>query len=114
MRPWGRFLTNVLLAIALIVAGQGRIGHAHASFGVSTGQGLHCQDPREGAPPVDGKQGTDCALCKFCGGLDALAPPALVAPPESTETRTLFVKSPWRYPRQPAQAQRARAPPLFG
>lgn len=114
MHAWRRFLTTVSLALALIVAGQGKVGHVHASVGASTGQGLHCQDHRDGAPPVDGKRGADCTLCPFCGVLDALASPLVLAPTELIETRAVFIKALWPRPYPPAQAQRARAPPYFG
>jgi len=116
MHAWRRFLTALSLAIALIVAGQGRVGHAHAQAlgGVSAAQEAHCLDHKGGVPPAERGHGADCGLCPFCGGLHVLASPPLLIPSNPIETRAVFVKSPWRYPRRPAQAQRARAPPLFG
>jgi hypothetical protein len=110
-------LTALSLAIALIVAGQGRVSHAHAEAlgGISAGEKADCRDHKGGVPPTGRGHGTDCGLCQFCGALHVLAAsPPLLIPSNQIETRAVFVKSPWRYPYRPAQAQRARAPPLFG
>jgi len=109
-------LTALSLAIALIIAGQGRVGHAHAqgSGVISASENADCRDHRGGVPPAERGHGADCGLCQFCGGLHILASLPLLILANPIETRAVFVKSPWRYPYQPAQAQRARAPPLFG
>jgi hypothetical protein len=109
-------LTALSLAIALIIAGQGRVSHAHAhaSGVISASETADCRDHKGGVPPAESGHGADCWLCQFCGGFHILASPPLLIPANPIETRAVFVKSPWRYPYQPAQAQRARAPPLFG
>jgi hypothetical protein len=116
MQAWRQFLTAFSLAIALIIAGQGRVGHGHApASGVIAASGkVDCLGHKGGVPPTERGHGTDCGLCPFCGGLHVAAWPSLLIPSNSIETRAVFVKSPWRHPREPAQAQRARAPPLFG
>jgi hypothetical protein len=109
-------LTALSLAIALIIAGQGRVSHAHAqaSGGVSASEKADCRDHKDGVPPGERGHGADCGLCQFCGALHVLASPPLLILSNPIETRAVFVKSPWRYPYRPAQTQRARAPPLFG
>jgi hypothetical protein len=116
MHTWRRCLTALSLAIALIIAGQGRASHAHAQgLGVvSAGEKADCQDHKGGVPPAERGHGADCGPCQFCGGLHVLASPPLLIPADPIEARAVFVRSPWRYPYRPAQAQRARAPPLLG
>lgn len=116
MHAWRRCLTALFLAIALIIAGQGRVSHAHGlTFGgVSASEKADCRDHEGGVPPAERGHGADCGLCQFCGGLHVLASPPLLILSSPIESRAVFVRSPWRYPYQPAQAQRARAPPLFG
>ena len=116
MHAWRRCLTALSLAIALIIAGQGRVSHAHAhaSGVISASETADCRDHKGGVPPAESGHGADCWLCQFCGGFHILASPPLVIPANQIEKRAVFVKSPWRYPYLPAQAQRARAPPLFG
>ncbi len=116
MHAWRRCLTALSLAIALIIAGQGRVSYAHgqAIGGVSASGKADCRDHRDGVPPAERGHGADCGFCQFCGGLHVLASPPLLIPANLIETRAVFVKSPWRYPYQPAKAQRARAPPHFG
>ncbi len=116
MHAWRRCLTALTLAIALIIAGQGRVSHARAQASgiISISEKADCRDHKGDGPPAERGHGADCGLCQFCGGLHILASPPLLILSNPIETRAVFVKSPWRYRYQPAQAQRARAPPLFG
>ncbi len=116
MHAWRKCLIALSLAIALIIAGQGRVCYAHAQVSgfASTSENPDCRDHKSGVPPAERGNGADCGFCQFCGGMHVLASPPLLIPANPIETRAVFVKSPWRYPYQPAQAQRARAPPLFG
>jgi len=110
-----RLLTAVSLAIALIVAGQGTVGRAQVRgfVGVSASEKLHCADHKDGVPPAERSHGADCALCQFCGALDALISQPLIAPSASIKTRAVFAGSPSLRSRLVARAQRARAPPTF-
>jgi hypothetical protein len=114
MHAWRRYLIALSLVIALVIAGQGRVGRAHAhASGVSASEKADCRD-HKGVPPAERGHGADCGLCPFCGGLHMLAAPPLFIEANPIETRAVFVKSPWRHPYQPEQTQRARAPPYYG
>jgi len=115
MPAWRQSLLLISLAVALIVAGQRGVGHAHAMDGAKVGAEQHCPVHKNDAPPVEQRHGADCGFCQFCGVTDAVAPPA--QPMHlSTPARTyaVWIKSSWPHPRAGAQAHRARASPLFG
>jgi hypothetical protein len=115
MPAWRQSLLLISLAVALIVAGQRGVGHAHAMPGVTVGAGQHCPGHKDDAPPVERRHGADCGLCQLCGAVDAVAsPPQPMRLSTLTRTCDVWIKLSWPHPRAGAQAHRARASPLFG
>jgi len=115
MHAWRRSLLLISLAVALIVAGQRGVGHAHATAGVSVGAKPHCLGQKSDAPPFEQRHGADCGFCQLCGAMDAVAPPPQpMRLSTAARTHAVWIKSSWPHPRSGARAHRARASPLFG
>jgi hypothetical protein len=115
MRAWRRSLLLIIVAVALIVAGQRAVGHAHAMAGVTVGAGQHCPGHNDDAPPVERRHGADCGFCQLCGALDALAfPPQPMRMSAPGATHKVWTRSAPLQPRAVTQGHRARASPLFG
>ncbi len=109
MRRWLMF---VVLAVALVVGGQGSVRHIVMSMGVSDGGAAHCLDQKNGAPAQ--QHGDCCTLCNlsvFAAASAAPAPIFAIAPPVTIRLANFGVAGPrpsWLY-----KSHQARAPPIF-
>ncbi len=111
MRPCLRHLLLVLLAVALIAAGQGPAQRAHAAVGLSSRGGeAHCLDGKGDAGPIEKHKGAGCALCVLSAIVEAT--PAPVRPiSASVIISKVPAKTPFRPFYDATQAHRARASP---